>query len=230
MTDFLNQPGTPDLSSDQRNTIAETMAERTGMSAEQINEALGTTLDTSPRAEAQRQLSRLKNDPEWIARFERGDNEATELFNTLCATIALDPQAEAPALKPEDYRLPHHSQMQGQSAQAVEAWNGEFAQFASQLGLSQLEASQIAQIHLDGVARWSRMSEDERENYGHAQTAMLHSVLAKQGDPEAQIKAATNTLKLATGRDVDVARIARQVGSEQALELVIAAQKIARRQ
>lgn len=131
-------------------------------------------------------------------------------------------------LRPDDYSLTHHSQMQGASEKDAETWNTEYRAFAASLGLSQMEASQIAQIHLDGVARWSRMSPDQQEQFGHEQTAMLHGVLAKTGDAEAQIRAATETLKRASGKDVDVARICRQVGAEQALELVIAAQRIAR--
>jgi hypothetical protein len=53
--------------------------------------------------------------------------------------------------------------------------------------------------------------------------------LAKQGDPDEQIKAASKVLTLAGGRQVDIARVCRQVGAEMALELVHQAQRIARK-
>ncbi len=203
------------------------------MTAEAVNDhlkALGHgPLDVSPKTEATRQLQALKADPAWRARFESGDREATEQFNRLTLQMATGAASAEKTLRPDEYSLTHHAHLNGAPAKDVEAWNTEFRTFASQLGLSKSEASQIAQIHLDGVVRWNRMLPDQQEQFGHEQTVMLHGVLAKNGDAEAQIKAATNTLKLATGQDVDVARICRQVGAEQALELVIAAQRIARR-
>jgi hypothetical protein len=54
-------------------------------------------------------------------------------------------------------------------------------------------------------------------------------VLAREGNLDARIKAAQTVLKNCGGCDIDINRICRQVGAEMALELVLQAERLARR-
>jgi hypothetical protein len=237
--DFENtsQPGTPPLTAVQAQAVAEDMA-KAGIPVETINAHLKSIgvepLDVSPAVTASRELGRLKADPEFVARLNRGDPDANAKFNSLTFAISQGSTNVERAPSAEDYRFAPHTVTNEQArqvdgAKAVEQFNTEHAQWAAALALSPQAASAIMGMQLDGAARFTSMSEDQKINYGQEQAVMLLGTLAREGDPDARIKAAQTVLKNRGGRDIDINRICRQVGAEMALELVLQAERLARR-
>jgi len=233
----ISQPGVPPLTNEQAHMVAEDMA-RSGVPVETINahlKAIGVEpLDVSPAVTASRELARLKADPDWVAKLNRGDPDANTKLNSLTFTMSTGSTKEERAPTADDYRFAAHpiTQEAAQSvdgAKAVEQFNAEHAQWAASLELSPQAAGAVMQMQLDGAARFTAMSEDQKVNFGEQQRGMLLGILSREGDPDARIKAAQQTLKNRGGRDIDINRICRQVGAEMALELVLQAERVARR-
>ena len=239
--DFENtsQPGTPPLTAVQAQAVAEDMA-KAGIPVETINAHLKSIgvepLDVSAAVTASRELGRLKADPEFVARLNRGDPDANAKFNSLTFAISTGstkveraPVAEdyVTAFKPHPVTTAMLGQVEGEKA--VDAFVKEHSEWSASLSLSREAASAINEMLLDGTARFTSMSEDEKVNYAQEQAVMLLGTLAREGDPDARIKAAQTVLKNRGGRDIDINRICRQVGAEMALELVLQAERLARR-
>jgi hypothetical protein len=233
------QPGTPPLTSLQAQKVAEDMI-ASGISAETVNAHLKSIgvepLDVSPSVQSSRELAQLKADPEWVAKLNRGDPDANAKFNSLTFAISTGSTKVERAPVADDYVTsfkPHPvtTAMLGQveGDKAVEAFVREHAEWSAALALSPQAASAINEMLLDGTARFTSMSEDEKVNYAQQQTVTLLGILARDGDPDARIKAAQTVLKNRGGRDIDINRICRQVGAEMALELVLQAERLARR-
>jgi hypothetical protein len=203
---------------------------RAGIDPKTINERLVAhgleQLDTSPGAEAERTLSRLKNDAEWVRKFNAGDADTNAEFYRLTLAASQRTPVE-PKVRAQDYRFASHPLTAHASDKDAETFNAEHAAWYAALGITPQGANAIMQMHLDGAARFSRMTEFEKENYGAKQTQDLRNVLARGGDPDARIAAAQKTLKATGGRDMDLGRMASQIGAEAALELVLHAEKIA---
>src|SRR5271163_2166489 len=103
--EFANvQPGIPPLTEQQAHLIATDMRAH-GVAKETVDahlKSLGyASLDTSPQAEASRELSALKNDPEWIAKLNRGDAEAEATFSRLTLAMSQPGKSET-APRPDD--------------------------------------------------------------------------------------------------------------------------------
>jgi hypothetical protein len=235
MSDLEHQIGVDFLAAksnitrDEVQRAAEDMA-KLGLDPKEINErmtALGyDAIDVSPAAEAERQLARLRNDSEWVRKFNAHDAATEAEFNRLTLAASQGTRVE-PKARVEDYRFASHPLTARASEKDADTFNAEHAAWYAALGISPQGANAIMQMHMDGAARFSQMTEFEKENYGAKQTQDLRNVLARGGDPDARIAAAQKTLKATGGRDMDLGRMASQIGAEAALELVLHAEKIA---
>lgn len=237
--DYEAQPGVPPLTKEQMAAGAEDML-RAGIPQETVQAYLkerGVELDVSPAISASRELARLKNDPEWCSRLHRGDAAAEAEFNRLTFALSTGSTTVERAPAAEDYLRsfkPHpvtnEQARQVEGEKAVEQFYAEHAEWSAALALSPQAASAMTEMLLDGTARFNSMSEDQKINFAQDQSVMLFGILARDGqDPDARMKAAETVLKNLGGRAVDINRICRQAGAEMALELVLQAERLARK-
>jgi len=236
----MMQPGSPPMRAAEAQKIGEDMI-ASGISAEAVNTYLKERgvepLDVSPAVSASRELARLKADPEWVAKLNRGDPDVNAKFNSLAFSISTGSTTVARAPQPDDYVTafkPHPviNEMLGQvdGQKAVDQFVKEHSEWSASLSLSREAASAINEMLLDGAAKFTAMSPDEQINFGQEQTVRFVGLMARDGqDPDARIKVAETILKNRGGRDIDVRRVCKQAGAELALELVLQAERLAAR-
>lgn len=234
------QPGTPPLSAADAQKAAEDMI-AAGIPAETVNAHLKSigveTVNLSPSVQASRELARLKADPDWCARFARGDAAANAEFNKLTFAISTGSTTVERAPNAGDYYRtfkPHPvtTEQLGQvdGEKAVGEFYQQHAEWSAALALSPEAAGAITEMLLDGTQRFNAMGPDEKVNFAQEQTITLTRILARDGqDPDARIKAAETILKNRGGRAVDINRVAKQAGAELALELVLQAERLGRK-
>ena len=219
------------LTPDDIRLISEDMA-KAGMDANLINDelkALGVApIATSPAALARRELSRLKSDPEWVAKLDRGEGEATTAFNRLTLAISQGGGPERPTYMPDDYRLPmhDHAAIESMDEASREQFDTEHREWAARLGLDPRAAAAIVEFQLDGAARYARMSNAERLNFAQAELETLSRILDRAGDSAARIASANRILTERGGKAIDIERITQQVGAKMGLELVLQAEQL----
>jgi hypothetical protein len=236
--DYEAQPGVPPLTNEQAQKAAEDMI-ASGIDIETVNahlESIGVEpLDISPSVTASRQLAALKADPAWVAKLNRGDPEANADFNTLAFVISQgSTEVERPPAASDYYRTfkPHpivtDTLRQVDGEKAVDQFHKEHSEWYASLAMSPQAAGAITDMLLDGTQRFNAMDEDQRINFAEAQKITFSRILAKEGDPDARIKAAETVLTQRGGRPIDLNRICRQVGVDLALELVLQAERLQR--
>jgi hypothetical protein len=236
----MMQPGSPPMRAADAQKIGEDMI-ASGISAEAVNTYLKERgvepLDVSPAVSASRELARLKADPEWVAKLNRGDPDANTKFNSLAFAISTGSTTVARAPQPDDYVTafkPHPviNEMLGQvdGQKAVDQFVKDHSEWSASLSLSREAASAINEMLLDGASRFNAMGEDEKINFGAEQSVILLSVLARDGaNPDERIRQAQIVLKNRGGRDIDIQRLCKQAGAELALELVLQGERLLRR-
>src|SRR5215469_13073257 len=150
-------------------------AARLGVPAEKLNEhlkAMGVRpLDMAEGAVAQREIDRLKADPVFAAKLNAGDPDANARLNALVFSATYGAKTETTPTA-DEYRFDYSPALEAMRPDDAKAWETDHRELFSNLGLSQELARAITSEFFDGAERFSRMSTDEQENYGVAQTGM----------------------------------------------------------
>jgi hypothetical protein len=184
--------------------------------------------DTSPGAQATRQLDVLKRDPEFVRRLNAGDPEANELFANLCYAKAIDVPDEKP-IAPEAYRFDQHPVVQGLDPAKVQEFDTQTREWAHSLQMPVATATAVATLVADNAAIMQRLSPDEQANHGHRQEQVMRNALSRYGDVDAQLNAAQAALLKQSGRTIDLVAVAKTSGVNAAMEILWHAQALARK-
>ncbi len=172
---------------------------------------------------------RLMRDPKFLERFNTGDPSAVDQVNAAALRIsqAKGKLMDRPPVESEyDFNAAmHRANASGaHTSEDISELSAAFPEWAHGLQLPKDTASALAAEHVAFVARASDMTEEQADELGDRETAILHRSLGETA--ETQIKEASVILTRVLKRNIDLAQVVKTNGANVAMRLLFHAQDL----
>lgn len=185
-----------------------------------VRNSLRTSLDMANLAR-----DRLMSDSEFQRRFNAGDPSAIDQVNAaaLRITRASGKLMDRPLNADEyDFNGPMHKARDVYEDTAELA--DSFAEWSHKLQLPKDAARHLAEDHIAFVDKTANLTEEQADELGDRETAILHRSLGETA--ETQIKEASAILTRVLKRNIDLAQVVKTNGANVAMRLLFHAQDL----